>query len=34
VHHDARFMRTPGSVERARIGFNRLIENYRKVPRL
>ncbi|WP_107875647.1 TetR/AcrR family transcriptional regulator [Pseudoduganella sp. UC29_71] len=29
VHHDARFLRTPGSVERARIGFNRLIENYR-----
>ena len=29
VHHDARFMRTPGSVERARTGFNRLIENYR-----
>jgi AcrR family transcriptional regulator len=33
VHHDARFMRTPGSVERARVGFNRLIENYRKAPR-
>ena len=29
VHHDARFMRTPGSVERARTGFTRLIENYR-----
>ncbi|CAN7684845.1 TetR/AcrR family transcriptional regulator [Pseudoduganella sp. LjRoot289] len=29
VHHDARFMRTPGSVDRARTGFNRLIENYR-----
>ena len=29
VHHDARFLRTPGSVERARTGFTRLIENYR-----
>eukprot|EP01030_Chromulinospumella_sphaerica_P013275 gene13275-13053_t len=27
--HDARFLRTPGSVERARTGFTRLIENYR-----
>ena len=29
LHHDARFLRMPGSVERARIGFERLIENYR-----
>ena len=29
VHHDARFLRVPGSVERARIGFDRLIEHYR-----
>jgi AcrR family transcriptional regulator len=29
LHHDARFLRMPGSVERARLGFERLIENYR-----
>jgi AcrR family transcriptional regulator len=29
VHHDARFLRIPGAVERARKGFERLIENYR-----
>ncbi|WP_020653695.1 TetR/AcrR family transcriptional regulator [Massilia niastensis] len=29
LHHDARFLRMPGSVERARAGFERLIENYR-----
>jgi AcrR family transcriptional regulator len=28
VHHDARFLRIPGAVERATVGFNRLIENY------
>jgi AcrR family transcriptional regulator len=28
VHHDARFLRIPGTVERAGVGFNRLIENY------
>jgi AcrR family transcriptional regulator len=28
VHHDARFLRIPGAVERASVGFNRLIENY------
>lgn len=28
VHHDARFLRIPGTVERASVGFNRLIENY------
>lgn len=28
LHHDARFLRVPGSVDRARIGFDRLIENY------
>ena len=28
LHHDARFLRMPGSIERARIGFDRLIENY------
>ncbi|RZJ84871.1 MAG: TetR/AcrR family transcriptional regulator [Massilia sp.] len=29
LHHDARFLRMPGSVERARCGFERLVENYR-----
>jgi len=29
VHHDARFLRIPGAVDRAHRGFARLIENYR-----
>jgi AcrR family transcriptional regulator len=29
VHHDARFLRLPGTVERAQRGFARLIEDYR-----
>lgn len=29
LHHDARFLKVPGSVERAQIGFKRLIECYR-----
>ena len=29
LHHDARFLRAPGAVERAKSGFERLIENYR-----
>ncbi len=29
LHHDARFLRAPGAVERAKAGFERLIENYR-----
>jgi AcrR family transcriptional regulator len=29
LHHDARFLRIPGAIERARRGFERLIENYR-----
>jgi AcrR family transcriptional regulator len=33
VHHDARFLRSPGAIERARAGFARLIENYRELPR-
>lgn len=28
LHHDARFLRMPGSVERARLGFSRLIDTY------
>jgi AcrR family transcriptional regulator len=28
LHHDARFLRMPGSVDRARAGFDRLIDNY------
>jgi AcrR family transcriptional regulator len=29
LHHDARFLRIPGAIDRARAGFARLIENYR-----
>jgi AcrR family transcriptional regulator len=29
LHHDARFIKSPGSVTRAEIGFDRLIEGYR-----
>ena len=29
LHHDARFLKKPGSNERAQNGFNRLIEHYR-----
>lgn len=29
LHHDARFLKAPGSVERAQAGFARLIESYR-----
>ncbi|MES2074648.1 MAG: TetR/AcrR family transcriptional regulator [Pseudomonadota bacterium] len=32
LHHDARFLRRPGSLERASVGFNRLIENYQNAP--
>jgi AcrR family transcriptional regulator len=32
LHHDARFLRVPGSVTRAQRGFERLIESYRNVP--
>ncbi|MGZ3181829.1 MAG: TetR/AcrR family transcriptional regulator [Telluria sp.] len=32
LHHDARFLRMPGSVDRARAGFDRLIQNYRNNP--
>ncbi len=28
LHHDARFLRMPGSVERTKLGFSRLIETY------
>jgi len=28
LHHDARFLRHPGAVERARVAFRRLLENY------
>lgn len=30
LHHDARFLRNPGAVERARAAFEQLIENYRQ----
>ncbi|TFW30437.1 TetR/AcrR family transcriptional regulator [Duganella callida] len=29
LHHDARFLRVPGSLERASIGYERLIETYK-----
>ncbi len=29
LHHDARFLRIPGSVERAQAGFERLVDSYR-----
>jgi AcrR family transcriptional regulator len=29
LHHDARFLRIPGAIDRARRGFERLIENHR-----
>jgi hypothetical protein len=29
LHHDARFLRMPGSVDRAQRGFARLIDDYR-----
>jgi len=29
LHHDARFLRNPGSVERARRGFERVLNDYR-----
>ena len=28
LHHDARFLRTPGAVDRARTGFERVIQFY------
>ena len=34
LHHDARFLRMPGSVERARAGFERLIQNYQNPAKL
>lgn len=32
LHHDARFLRHPGAVERARRAFDRVIEHYATVP--
>ncbi len=29
LHHDARFLKMPGSTERAQLGFERLLESYR-----
>ncbi|MEO7032132.1 MAG: TetR/AcrR family transcriptional regulator [Herbaspirillum sp.] len=34
LHHDARFLKMPGSSARAQAGFERLIENYLAVPSL
>jgi AcrR family transcriptional regulator len=33
LHHEARFMRAPGSLDRAGIGFDRLIENYQNTQK-
>lgn len=30
LHHDARFIRRPGSVDRAQLGFDRLLNDYRQ----
>lgn len=32
LHHDARFLRMPGSVERASVGFRRLLATYQNSP--
>jgi hypothetical protein len=29
LHHDARFIKRPGSVERAKVGFERLLKSSR-----
>jgi AcrR family transcriptional regulator len=33
LHHDARFLRTPGSIERARRAFEHVLERYTTPPR-
>lgn len=33
VHHDARFLRLPGALDRARIGFERVVSHYTMPPR-
>jgi hypothetical protein len=32
LHHDARFLRNPGVVGRARAGFERVVEHYQAPP--
>jgi hypothetical protein len=32
LHHDARFLRNPGSIERARLGFERLLAHSLAAP--
>lgn len=32
LHHDARFLKMPGSVNRAQTGFHRLVASYQPVP--
>lgn len=34
LHHDARFLKLPGSVNRAEVGFERLIKSYQNPPLL
>ena len=32
LHHDARFLRLPGAVDRARVGFERIVQHYLAEP--
>jgi len=32
LHHDARFLRTPGAVQRAEQGFMNVLDHYRAAP--
>lgn len=32
LHHDARFLRLPGAVDRARVGFDRIVSHYLAAP--
>lgn len=32
LHHDARFIKRPGSVDRAQLGFERLLQSYQATP--
>jgi AcrR family transcriptional regulator len=34
LHHDARFLRNPGVLDRARTGFGRVLDHYLEPPRL
>jgi len=32
LHHDARFLRIPGALDRARVGFERTLSHYSVAP--